>query len=158
MNGFVLPYIADGITVGEPQTRGWLWRRKRPRPHQALAELSGIPASFGQWAAFGWLDPGHHYTAGFSPKTFIQALEVAAMDPVFVTRGYHRCQYCPASLGSFGPTTYQTHDGKQLQLGSACLKVTDNQQRVWVAPNLVLHYISEHDYRPPGEVIDSVAM
>lgn len=155
MNGVVLPYIADGTTVGESQVKGWLGRVKRPSKHQELVGLAGIPATFGQWTAFGWLEPGSDYTAGLFPETFVQALEVAAMDPVFVTRGFHMCQYCSASSGSFGPTAYRTFDGGQLQLGSACLKVTDRQQRVWLAPTLVLHYISEHNYRPPTDLLES---
>ena len=155
INGVVLPYIADGITAGEPQIRGWLWRMKRLSEDQELVGLSGIPASFGQWTAFGWLEPGHEYTAGLSPGTFVQALEMAALAPVFVTRGFHMCQYCSASPENFGPTAYETRDGGQLQLGSACLKVTDRQQRVWLAPNLVLHYISEHNYLPPTDLLES---
>lgn len=153
--GFTLPYITDGTMVGERQTRGWLWRVKRRLQPQENAVVSGIPASFGQWSAFGWLGTDHDYTDGYTPETFIQTLEAAATAPAFVTRGFHRCPYCPTSPGSFGPTEYQTHDGKYLQLGSACLKVTDQQHRVWLAPNLVLHYISEHGYRPPSEFLNS---
>ena len=52
----------------------------------------------------------------------------------------------------FHPTEYAAQRGDTLHLGSASIEVMAGG-RHWVAPNLVLHYVSEHGYLPPAEVV-----
>ncbi|MGD8214803.1 hypothetical protein [Aestuariimicrobium sp. Y1814] len=100
--------------------------------------------------AFGWLEPGHPYRRGQAPVAVLVALEQLALAPVDQTRGYHGCGFCrhPGLSG----TPYRTLHGHDLLLGSASIAATIEGRR-WVAPNLVLHYLTSHDYLPPAEVV-----
>ena len=76
---------------------------------------------------------------------------------MWVTRGWHCCLFgphCPY------PTTYSI-DGREWTLGGASIVVVDDEGLPWVAPNLVLHYVTEHGYAPglklhdaPGSMVD----
>ncbi|HHU39597.1 MAG TPA: hypothetical protein GXZ45_10000 [Propionibacterium sp.] len=112
--------------------------------------------------AFGWLDREHAFRQGACPPQVVAHLEQAARNPVDRTRGYHACLFCPPRevpadqpWAMMGPTPYETGTGDVLQLGSASIEVEAGGQR-WVAPNLVLHYITEHDYLPPDEVVHAL--
>ena len=48
----------------------------------------------------------------------------------------------------YGSTPYETTT-KTYYLGSASLIVADVDGNPWVAPNLVLHYVTVHGYVPP---------
>ena len=104
--------------------------------------------------AFGWLEPGHDHARGACPPEVVTMLERAAADPVDRTRGWQRCGFCPP--GDYGPTPYRTSTGEELLLGDASLLVPGEGRTDWVAPTLVLHYVAEHDYLPPGELLDAV--
>ena len=66
----------------------------------------------------------------------------------------------PAEVGpwspDFHPTEYTTQQGDTLHLGSASIEVMAGG-RGWVAPNLVLHYVAEHGYLPPDEVVAALS-
>lgn len=131
-----MPFHDDGSTM--PRRR-WPWQRDT--------------------AAFGWLDSQHPFRRGACPPGVLEYLEQAARNPVDRTRGYHACVFCPPRevapnqpWAALGPTPHQTSNRDMLELGSASLEVHADGKR-WVAPNLVLHYITEHGYLPPDDVI-----
>ncbi|MGA4506352.1 hypothetical protein ACQB6R_12460 [Propionibacteriaceae bacterium G1746] len=97
--------------------------------------------------AFGWLEPGRPYLVGQCPVVVVAALE--RLEPVDRTRGFHACGFCEGAA-AFAGAPHRTLDGRDLVLGSASLAVTVGGNR-WVAPNLVLHYITAHGYLPPDE-------
>jgi hypothetical protein len=43
-----------------------------------------------------------------------------------------------------------------LVVGSAEIEITDDQGRVFVARDLLLHYVAAHHYPPPKEFIETV--
>jgi hypothetical protein len=43
--------------------------------------------------------------------------------------------------------------GREYTLGSAEIRVPSGNGTIYVAPNLIIHYIREHGYRPPDEFI-----
>lgn len=49
-----------------------------------------------------------------------------------------------------------THDGTTLLLGSAEIRVPSRLGVVYAAPDMIYHYIKDHDYVPPQEFIDAV--
>jgi hypothetical protein len=95
--------------------------------------------------AVGWLHPDHAYTQGSVPAEFLARLKE------FVARsgdsaealyfgafgGYHTCEFCGRShgIGNFGVPS-----------GSL----------LFVAPEMVVHYIEQHGYRPPAEFVEAV--
>ena len=130
-----MPFLEDGSVLTR---RRWPWQRDT--------------------LAFGWLDPAHPFRQGACPPAVLAGLEESARRPVDQTRGYHVCAFCPPRTGTadqpwatLGPTPYVTRAGDTIDLGSASLEVVTGGRR-GVAPNLVLHYVSEHGYLPPDEV------
>ncbi|MEV7677989.1 hypothetical protein AB0O64_05415 [Streptomyces sp. NPDC088341] len=45
--------------------------------------------------------------------------------------------------------------GSSYRLGNAEIRVVSDAGELYVAPNLVLHYIVDHGYRPPDEFIEA---
>ncbi|WP_445648497.1 DUF7919 family protein [Propionibacterium australiense] len=46
-----------------------------------------------------------------------------------------------------GPTRHVSDRG-EWRLGDRSVAVTDDEGHLWAAPDLVLHYMTEHDYGP----------
>ena len=68
-------------------------------------------------------------------------------------RGYSRCELC--SQPAEWPITV-TSNGKSINLGSAEIRVISKNDKIYASPNLIFHYIVNHQYLPPPEFIDAV--
>lgn len=108
--------------------------------------------SLEQAIRIGWLDRDQPFSKGVADPAFVEKLKVYYDRRVRQSRGFHVCPFCeerrfglPVELG-----------GKMLTLGSAEIEVRDVQGRIYVAPDLLYHYITEHGYLPPREFIDAV--
>jgi len=102
--------------------------------------------------AVGWLDEKHPFPKGQVPEEALDRLFDLCFHPVYVTRGYHVCQFCPERhLGMKA-----TRGGRERFLGTAEVRVFAPNDIVYAAPNLVYHYITEHQYLPPREFIDAL--
>ena len=65
------------------------------------------------------------------------------------TRGWHNCELCH-------PEPISPRAGNQLRsFGTAEIRVF-YQGRIYAAPNLIYHYVTEHNYQPPDEFIEAV--
>ena len=145
-----MPYIPDG-TVAELPEREWprprrrlfKWRRRRDQP----------PFDVPSVHFFGWLSHQIPYFSGPTSPRDLEVLERAALGLVWMTRGFHHCRMCPPP-DHYGSTPYETTT-KTYYLGSASLIVADVDGNPWVAPNLVLHYVTVHGYVPPTRVYDA---
>ena len=92
--------------------------------------------------AIGWLDKAHLFTTGSCTDAFLNKLRKFSERCNESTRamgwgvfaGFHRCELCHGSTG--------THN----------FAVPANDL-LYVAPELIVHYIDEHDYLPPDEFI-----
>jgi len=98
----------------------------------------------------GWLDRGHGFARGPVPQPFMDALLEHLDMPCNRTRGYHLCNLCDARE----PVRVKFHDSEAM-LGDAEIHASV-PGRLYVAPNLVIHYVAEHDYRPPDLFIAAV--
>jgi hypothetical protein len=95
--------------------------------------------------AVGWLHPDHPYTMGSVSaefltqlKEFIRRPSLSADDFHFPgIGGLHTCEFCGRAIG-----------GGNLGLPS------DNV--LFVFPDMVVHYIEAHGYKPPEEFIAAV--
>jgi hypothetical protein len=102
--------------------------------------------------AVGWLERAG-FTTGDVPKHCITALVDALRGGIFSDgfRGYHTCTIC----GKFPPEIKWKrrrlgllgHGHYLVQLGKV----------VYMAPELLLHYILDHGYRPPDEFLDALS-
>ena len=104
------------------------------------------PVAWGEHVrAVGWLHPDHPFPQGEVPAEFVTRLKKyvaqsgASAEALYfgAFMGFHTCELCGRSHGvrNFGV------------LGDDVL---------FVAPEMVVHYVEEHGYCPPAEFIASV--
>lgn len=96
----------------------------------------------------GWLDVGHDFTRGAVPQGFLECLKRYCEVGVAHTRGFHECEFCQK------PEVPTVING--LKLGSAEIRVFGSNNAIFAAPNLILHYVAAHGYRPPQQFIEAV--
>jgi hypothetical protein len=96
--------------------------------------------------AIGWLDAAHPYPRGPVPRRFRAALRKHTRTTVQVvlSGGSHRCNLCSRRRQYWWPR--------------ACLYnlIVPAAGRLYVAPELVTHYVAAHGYRPPDEFVAAV--
>ena len=92
--------------------------------------------------AVGWLAHGHEFKQGGVDLAAVDKLRTLLVSPWQPDRfrGGHRCDICLAS------------GQVRLPAGSNNLFVPA-EESVYVAPELLLHYIEEHRYKPPDEFV-----
>ena len=101
----------------------------------------------------GWLSSQHEHAKGLVAEVVMDALKVLGGKTMNQMRGYHQCDFCSA----VAPSVLGGEEGTvELLLGSAELHVEGAGGVVYAAPDLVLHYILEHDYCPPREFCQAV--
>lgn len=105
----------------------------------------GTPFPLPGVRSVGWLDDTHPFPTGDVPPQVPRLLrELALTLPVNQMRGFHTCELC-------GQDWRRREDVLRL-LGSAeiWLKTASGY---WAAPDLIIHYIEDHRYRPPDELL-----
>ena len=104
--------------------------------------------------AVGWLEPGHEFRGGHVAPAVREKLAAVLEDPwprgMFL--GSHECGHC---RGEARAAAWEPHQGHDCPSGSDNLFVP-GRSVVYVAPELVTHYIDAHGYRPPDEFCDAV--
>jgi len=103
----------------------------------------------------GWLDAEHPFPQGPAPSGLVESLEWLGREPVNLMRGWHPCPFCLASLEASG----ELLDGKVVYqrlndwgaLGNGEILVPGSGGRSYLAPVMISHYVSRHEYLPPAE-------
>nr|WSX54036.1 hypothetical protein OG409_37025 [Streptomyces sp. NBC_00974] len=108
--------------------------------------------------AVGWLAGHQEFSRGTTPAGFVEALiRIYEGHRANGTRGFHLCEFCPAPepFDGMPQTVYGDHT---LHLGSAEIRVPVPQvpRQMFAVPDLILHYVIEHDYLPPETFVDAV--
>jgi len=119
---------------------------------------------FGAWesslVAIGWLEANQPIVTGEVSQAFLLKLVELCQKPVqrrFIgcMMGLHRCGIC-AAKGIYTERSLVVI-GKRLEVGQTNLFVpAKDDARVFVAPSLIVHYITEHQYCPPVEFQEAV--
>lgn len=101
--------------------------------------------------AVGWIEK-KGFPTGPVPEDCIQALFSAHADHIIPegTRGIHTCMLCNISTPEV-----RWHDKTLTLLGHGHYLVRKGEA-VYMAPELVLHYILDHRYSPPREFVQAV--
>lgn len=99
--------------------------------------------------AVGWLSCEYPYPKGKTPLNFLERLLPFCCSPPVVYCGYHDCDFCDGS-----GTSVKSGDKRYL-LGSGDILVFGPDE-IYLAPNLIYHYVADHDYLPPAEFISAV--
>lgn len=90
--------------------------------------------------AIGWLEKGHPFTTGEPPDDFGPALTAHLGSGRWLpitSAGIHPCDWCSGAAGAQN-------------------LVVPSVDCVYVAPELILHYVRDHRYLPPAEFIAAV--
>lgn len=122
--------------------------------HLDLSDCDGFGDPPCRLKAVGWLDAQTPYPRGHTTRDFFDALAALAVDPwePAALLGRHECPFC---VFTGGPATL--HVGEvTVSLGTRNLFVPDDDA-VFVAPSLILHYVDAHQYAPPAEFQRAVA-
>ena len=116
----------------------------------------GIPFELAGVITVGWLDSAHLFNKGIVAADVIERLwhliEIRTITfdlHANIVRGIHPCNICNREI--YRPTP----DGKRTMLGMSELWVPF-LEKWFAAPTLIVHYIEEHEYRPPEIFIDAV--
>jgi hypothetical protein len=108
----------------------------------------------------GWLDQGQPFpTADPAPEFVERLLYLCVRRRENVTRGWHLCQFCPRrpdlEMHGLPDPAEVAIDGERHFLGDAEIHVP-GRGVTYYAPNLIVHYVAEHQYAPPEEFVAAV--
>lgn len=102
----------------------------------------------------GWLSDGHPFAVGESSPEFRSALCELAAEPVNICCGSHQCEFCPRPLW---PPLFRDDRSAEITRGSGEIRAPAmSGDVVYVAPQLVAHYVEAHRYLPPVPFVDAV--
>lgn len=98
--------------------------------------------------AVGWIESAEQCIGGEVDRGFFEALADLLVDPwqPVVAAGMHRCTLCRFTGG---PST--VHVGARAIAVGANNMFVFGDDRVYVAPSTIVHYIDAHGYGPPVE-------
>src|SRR5262249_10349365 len=88
-----------------------------------------------------WLEPEYAFATGAVESAFLAALKgnVATAWQPFVAAGFHTCGFCK-----------DRRHGESLNLW------IPGEDVVFIAPSMVLHYVTVHAYCPPDDFVRAV--
>lgn len=98
----------------------------------------------------GWLGKVIPFSTGSLPVDFWE--ELVKVVPHFktnVTRGFYQCRFC-------GARQVRVEAPVPLILGHMEFHIPGADGIVYAAPSMVVHYISDHKYRPPDGFVEAV--
>jgi hypothetical protein len=105
----------------------------------------------------GWLDADHPFPTGRLPDTVIAALAQLCRNGLRRTRGWHSCELCLASAAEASACPTAARDGEgEFIVGDAEIRVRAPDGTVFAAPNMIIHYVTDHGYRPPDSFTHAV--
>jgi hypothetical protein len=124
-----------------------------------LSPYSYLPETVPPGAAVrnvGWLGPDSVFPRGASAKEFTDALlELCTRHASARTRGWHSCEL-EHEEGQI-PYPFMVRAGAEpVPLGGAEVRVLSEDGGWLAAPDLVYHYVVDHDYLPPREFVAGV--
>jgi hypothetical protein len=109
-----------------------------------------LPRSVPDVVTVGWLARDHDYTLGIWSEKFLKALDILfSTNRVNQTRGVHVCELCGIRQTHFDKLSQQ-----EFILGSAEIWLPSPDRKIiYAAPDLIYHYVRDHNYQPPSEYI-----
>jgi hypothetical protein len=112
-----------------------------------------LPVALDDVVTIGWLSPLETFPTADADQKLVQSLaELSVSHRVNKTRGYHLCEFCKSPQ----PIELKLHT-RGLLLGSAEMWIPSQDESViYAAPDLIVHYVNVHKYRPPQEFLDAV--
>ena len=96
----------------------------------------------------GFLHRKQQFETGSPPKRFLLKLATYLLTPVCQRAKAMPCPLC-------GKRVTTEIDGQVVELGIGEIRIMGDEN-IYAAPDLILHFIVEHGYRPPKAFIDAV--
>lgn len=102
--------------------------------------------------AVGWLQRNEPYATGTVPAGFAEALLPFCFEEniVCITRATRPCPLCGERVE---PVTVE--EGHRAEPGTGEIRVL-GEDDIFAAPDLIHHYVTVHDYRPPQVFVEAV--
>lgn len=124
------------------------------RPDVDSKERDTLAGRFLQSLMVGWLEDGYGFETGEVSSSLVDKMILHASYKVNRTRGFYLCPFWVTLL----PTVKFYRDGEygEVILGSAEIFVQGADGRSYFAPDLIIHYVTEHFYRPPEEFLEAL--
>lgn len=114
----------------------------------AYAYETGRPVS--RVRTVGWLDSQHAFPTGsVAPEIVDMLRRLRLSQKVRQMRGFHVCEVCGVE--------WIRRDDPLVILGSAEIWIPDGAANYFAAPDLIIHYIEDHNYLPPSAFLAAVA-
>ena len=107
--------------------------------------------------AVGWLGwPGKHVTGSTPDRCIARLFDSYERRLIFSdgTMGWHACTLCPGSKSEDRPVV--SWKGREQSLYGHGHHLVQDGSNVYMCPALILHYIIDHRYKPPGEFTKAV--
>lgn len=100
----------------------------------------------------GWLDSGKPYPRGPVDDLTVRKLRRLCVEQFTRgMRGTHGCPFCQK------PKRIAAKYGRNFCfLGSGEIRVY-GAEKAYACPNMIIHYVEQHEYRPPDEFLEAVA-
>ena len=96
----------------------------------------------------GFLHRKQQFATGSTPSRVVLKLATYLLTPVCQRAKPMPCPLC-------GERVTTEIDGEEIALGSAEIRILGDDD-IYAAPDLILHFITDHSYRPPQQFIDVV--
>jgi hypothetical protein len=101
----------------------------------------------------GWLDAYHDFPKAKHPDDLSNKLAWLCIETQAAgTRGIHICELCPWMEDGY--YRLQITKREEFLLGAAEIRVS-SEKAICAAPNLILHYVADHQYSPPDDFIEA---
>lgn len=104
----------------------------------------------------GWLDAAEDYATGHVPPGFTDRLVELCRNPVNRTRGWHYCNLCPKPSDLVPPSIEVRSADGDFPVGHGEIRVEGKDGVRYAAPDMIAHYVLEHEYQPPKDFIEAV--
>jgi hypothetical protein len=100
----------------------------------------------------GWLDARHEFPRGDVDAALIAKLAFLVVHKtVQQMRGFHYCEFCDQE------DVWVRHGGAATLLGTAEIWIpASDHGTCFASPNLIVHYVEQHRYRPPDSYLDGL--
>lgn len=100
----------------------------------------------------GWLTRDHSFARGTVDEKHLDLVWDLCRVIAVHTRGVHPCDLCWAEH----PLCTFVHRGERRLLGTGEIRVFAPNGDIFAAPDLVFHYMRDHDYLPPPAFLDAL--
>ena len=132
----------------------------------SIYEISEEPEKNGPLYCVGWIGRGENMPVGETPDLFLDKFYELCYSNIFETyRSATPCLICFPSMKEMreamfdgsGIDKYASHSekNKKILLGSSVLLIKGEAEN-YICPDLLWHYVSDHNYKPPQKFIDIV--